>query len=109
MHLRQVSRPLNWLLRFLEERDGPLCRVMHAGGDVRSITIAFDGSPTGGGAALWFGLWDCSPKTLDGTPPAEYLAASWGPAEEELLQAEMGKPDGQAHWEAYSILLAVRA
>ena len=66
--------------------------------------MTFDGSPTGGGAILQYGLTDISCRGE--FPIAFYWRTTWTEQDANLLDAKIGDCASQAKWEAYTLLLA---
>ena len=104
--MSQVKGALKWLLTFAKSVQAvPLKRTYHlADRTAFAITIEADGSPWGGGALAWHG----DPATRGARKPFAWFACPWNASDEAILKAQIGSPDGQARWEGFSFLLAIR-
>ena len=69
-----------------------------------AITVECDASPFGGGAVAWCG----GPQGRHGRWPFAWISCTWTTADAELLECELGTSGGQARWEAFMMLLALR-
>jgi hypothetical protein len=106
VYYKQIESALEWLLEFASQNGKiPIERVyLVCHRHVVAITMEVDASPWGGGAILWSG----PPEGRHDRAPQEYMAITWDKGDESLLQAEIGMPHGQARWEAYMFMLAMR-
>ena len=105
VYLRQVAPALSWLRCCFGNVLGDLVRFVYVVDRyLQGLLLEVDASPWGGGAACWRGV---STRAGRG-PPDEYIVARWTPADEELLGVVIGEAAGQAVWEAFMYLLAVR-
>ena len=85
----------------------PLVRTVFAEDATASgRTFAVDGSPWGGGGALWHR--QVGPQVVVDSVPDQWLAVTWTAEDEELLGCRIGDPAGQATWEAFALLLCLR-
>ena len=53
-------------------------------------------------------MWVGHPDRRFSCTPSAWTSAAWGREDEAVMESIIGKPDGQARWEAYMFLLAVR-
>eukprot|EP00971_Amphidinium_carterae_P082490 1631335-Amphidinium_carterae.1 len=108
MWRRQVETAVQWMEAFAQGHFGPITRTVSLADRTGcGITIAIDGSPVGGGAVIWRG--PVEPEALDTTPPTAYTWTAWTSEDEALLEASIGSSASQAIFEAFTILLAIRA
>ena len=106
VYYKQIESALEWLLEFASSNGKvPIERVyLVCHRRVVAITMEVDASPWGGGAILWSG----PPEGRHDRVPQAYMAITWDKGDGALLQAEIGMPHGQARWEAYMFMLAMR-
>ena len=71
---RQVAVPLQWLHKFCTIQTAPLRRNYRPRSE-KHVCVTFDGSPTGGGAILQYGLTDISSRGE--FPIAFYWRTTW--------------------------------
>ena len=102
----QIRLALEWLLAFgVANADAPISRVIFAFEQHHVVlTIESDASPFGGGAVLWWG----PPQGRRHRWPAAWVACTWTPADADLMACPLESPDGQARWEAFMMVLALR-
>ena len=72
--------------------------------------IASDASPFGGGALLFIlpANVPITIQTLEGATPWAWMATPWRKKDEHRAQAWIGDAAGQARWEAYASISAVK-
>ena len=95
----RVSMSIWWILKMLGEKS-VLRRRLHLHRSEETLMITFDASLQGGGATFQLGSAEA--------PTTDYIITVWSQEDHDRLGAEQGKPDFQADWEAYMLLLAVK-
>eukprot|EP00971_Amphidinium_carterae_P349156 6490871-Amphidinium_carterae.1 len=105
---KQVETAVQWMTAFARGRLGPITRIVSLADRTGcGITIAADGSPVGGGAVIWRG--PVTPEAMDTTSPTAHMWTAWTAQDAELLEACIGSSASQATFEAFTLLLAIRA
>ena len=99
-----VKRPLSWLRALCKDR------LSSVGRHVRplppySAVLTFDGSLTGGGAVIQFGVQSLS--TIDKVPILSFMSVQWSLADLALVQVVAGDPACQARLEALVLVVAI--
>jgi hypothetical protein len=98
IHVTRFSSALRWQKAFLKGQRGALTRRYYPASLRPTVTFAVDASPWGIGGVLF----DAQAR------PISYFADTLTKEDEEILGAEIGRPDHMSLWEGLVILVALR-
>ena len=101
---RHVRRQLKWLQRLCAEKLQSVERHIRDQPSFHTV-VTFDGSLTGCGATIQFGVQ--SLHDIAQTPILTYFSLRWTVADLALVKLKQGDPAGQARLEALALLTAL--
>lgn len=107
IYRRQLLPACEWIGKFFEQNDwqhwGLVKRTTAGLRHTTRLRVVVDASPWGGGALLME-----SSDNWRALPPRAYCTIQWTSHEEKMLGTKVGDPAGQALYEAYMALVAIR-
>ena len=98
INVARVRLPLKWMSEFCAEQMLKLPRAFPVHPAETKAVIGFDASTTGGGAWITFDQH---------VGAIRWWATAWTDDDEKVLKATRGKPEHQATWECYALVLAI--
>lgn len=106
---KQVAIPLKWFREFFSDSSAGLTRSVRVDPPNTVAVVAFDASPSGGGAVLWVvpATFQVNIASLMQVTPFAFMHASWSPTHCVAAGARRGQCADQARWETYCMVLAV--
>ena len=109
VHRAQVQTALTWL-KALFATKASLYAIRYFKPPKLQAVIASDASPWGGGALLFLlpAREVITKDLLAASRPWAWMATQWTATDEHRAQAWIADPGGQARWEAYAIVSAIR-
>ena len=97
LHVKRIRQPLEWIQEFGAARFLQLPRSFPVQASTSKVVIGFDASTSGGGA------WIAPDLHAD---PTYWWTTEWSEEDEKTLDAVKGRPEHQATWECYTLVLA---